>query len=103
MHIADHIICLDNQKNLVESVITYVGKKSVSQYVRVQFGDESVGITGDQLFWNAENDLWINASSFGDILINDDIDMYLIGVAQYHNFLVTKNDICVHNFCHHLL
>ena len=66
----------------------------------VKFGDERIGVIGDQLFWNAENNVWIGALSLGveGILVKENVDAYLIGVARYHNFLVTKTDICVHNF-----
>jgi hypothetical protein len=100
VQVGDDVVCLDDEKKLAEGVITYVGKKPVSHYVRVQFGGESVEIACDQLFWNAENDVWIDASSLSmaGILVKENVDAYLIGVAQYHNFLVTKADICVHNF-----
>ena len=100
IYIGDRVVCLDNEKNNVESYVTYVGKKSVEQYACLQFGNERVGMACDQLFWHAESDSWVDALSLqdGGILKRAKVDVYLIGIAHYHNYFVTKNDMCVHNF-----
>jgi hypothetical protein len=105
----DCIICLDHENNQVESYITYVKSKSIPQYARMHVGNELIGVSRDQQFYGKNEDAWIDVDdlkngyvlSDSEIvveLINETIDVYLIGVAQYHNFFVTEKDICVHNF-----
>lgn len=111
--VGDYVVCFDNEKNLVESIVTYVEKKSVTQYVHVSIGDGCVNVASDQQFYNVYNDSWIAASCLqscdvltackNDLcvtveLVDESLDVYVVGVAKYHNFFVTTHDVCVHNF-----
>ena len=100
IYIGDRIVCLDNEKNNIESYVTYVGKKSVEQYACLQFGDERIEVACDQLFFDEKNNVWVSALSLpnSEVLRGDKVDVYFLGVARYHNYFVTKNDMCVHNF-----
>ena len=100
IYIGDRVVCLDNEKNNVESIVTYVGKNCVDKYVLVRYTDECIEAACDQLFLNEENNSWIDALSLQDseVINRSKADVYQISVAHYHNYFVTKKDICVHNF-----
>jgi len=102
----DWVACYDgvNKKN-VESVITCVVKKTVDSYVRIVFDGESIYVARDQQFYDALHNTWITADLLSKLdkffvveHINESIDLYLICVAQYHNFFVSLHNICAHNF-----
>jgi hypothetical protein len=107
--VGDRILCYDADKNVVEGKITYITRKLVDVYVRIAIADECISVARDQLLRDEICDAWIVAASLknGDIfaghavaveLVNEPIDLYLLSVAQYHNFLVTSADVCAHNF-----
>jgi hypothetical protein len=109
VRVGDCVICDDGANNLVESSVTYIAKRSVDRYICIRIGDENIGVACDQQLYDLINDSWISVSSLknNDVLaehkinvafIDETIDVYLIGVADYHNFFVTSADICAHNF-----
>lgn len=104
LRIGDHVLCYDNQKNIVESPIIHIAKKAFNSYVRITFADECLCIACDQQLYDENNGAWVVAQSLrsnADIaieIVNQPIDLYLITVAQHHNFFVTRADICAHNF-----
>jgi len=107
--IGDRVICLDNKKRTVEGVVIYTAKKTVSDYACVRTSHECIHVACDQQFYSAQDDLLIPILSLesSDALttkicsinfIKESTDVYLLGVAEHHNFLITREDICVHNF-----
>jgi len=110
--VGDRVICLDTAKRTVEGLVTYTGKKIVHRYACIQIGNECINVACDQQFYSAQDSLLIPVSSIGNrnILsiqktkiysikfIEESINVYLLGVAEYHNFFVTCSDICAHNF-----
>lgn len=109
LQVGDRVICYDTAKNHVEELVSNVIKKSIDQYVRIHVADEYIRVACDQLLYDDESATWITAASLktGDVLagrtitvelINEPSDVYLISVAQYHNFFVSSLDICTHNF-----
>jgi hypothetical protein len=107
--IGEHVFCYDNQKNIIESPIIHIAKKSVDRYVRITTANEYLRVACNQRLYDESNEAWVIATVLknGDNLaghaiaievINEPIDLYLITVAQHHNFFVTRADICAHNF-----
>lgn len=104
LRVGDSVLCYDAQKSIVASSVVYVAKKSVDCYARIILADECLCVACDQQLYDENNKTWIVSQSLSnnaDItieVINKPIDLYLISVAQHHNFFVTKADICAHNF-----
>jgi hypothetical protein len=109
LHIGDCAVCYDADKNIVEGTISCITRKTVDAYVRIAIADEHIYVACDQLLYDENCDVWIVAALLknGDILaghtitvefVNTPIDLYLLSVAQHHNFFVTKSDVCAHNF-----
>ena len=110
--VGDRVLCRDNEKKSVEGFVTYISKKTVYRYASVQTSNECISVSWDQQFYSAHNNLLIPALSLkvDDALgiqkskicsikfVEEPIDVYLLGIAQYHNFLNYLFDICVHNF-----
>lgn len=108
LYIGDWVICR-NETDIVESIVTYVGKKTVFRYAKVWIGNKWVEAAVDQKIYRKNEDTWIDVGGLksGDVLsgsdiivelINEPVEVYLIGIAKYHNFFVTENEVCVHNF-----
>lgn len=109
LHIGDYVVCYDSNKNYIASKVACINKKSVEQCVRIAISEESLSLACDQRLYKEDNNTWVAAESLqnGDVLagqiidvelIDQPIDVYLLSVAQYHNFFVTKADLCAHNF-----
>lgn len=104
LRVGDSVLCYDAQKSIVASSVVHVAKKSVDRYACITVADECLCVACGQQLYDENNKAWIVAQSLSnsaDItieVINEPIDLYLISVAQHHNFFVTKADICAHNF-----
>jgi len=110
LRVGDCVLCCDEKQNFAERPVVFLAKRVIERYVSVCVGDEYVHVACDQRFYSEKNDTWITASdlekcdTFGQhtvaaiSLVEKSVDVYLIGVAEYHNFFVTTADICAHNF-----
>ena len=102
LSVGDYVICYDTDKNLTKSKILYCAKKGVDKYIHLKISHEYIDIACDQQFYDAKINSWVTAEYLSDYdiieLIEEPIDVYIIGVEKYHNFFVSADDICVHNF-----
>jgi hypothetical protein len=109
LSINDSLLSYDANNNCIESTVTDITKKVIDHYVRLTIADECISIASDQLLYDESHNSWVIAALLknDDLLkkhkikvelINESIDVYLISIANYHNFLVTKKNICAHNF-----
>lgn len=109
IRVGDQVLCFDANKQYVSATVISVSKKTVDSYIRIGIANENMCVACDQQLYDEKSNSWVVASALknGDILsghvvevvlINDPIDVYVLSVVQYHNFFVTKADVCVHNF-----
>lgn len=109
LRLGDYLLCYYSDENIVEGKIVSVIKKTIDEYVQVVVGQHNICIACDQQMYDECSGEWIVAQLLknGDILaghtvavelVKEPIDVYLLSVAQHHNFFVTKLDICAHNF-----
>ncbi|HLC07000.1 MAG TPA: hypothetical protein VJJ26_02315 [Candidatus Babeliales bacterium] len=107
LRVGDCVICCDKEKNFVESSVVFVAKQSVTRYMRIAIDNEHLCAACDQQFYNVKDDVWIVAPNLKVLashnitaisLVEKAVNVYLVGVAEHHNFFVTTADICAHNF-----
>ncbi len=101
LKVGDVVICWDDTHNFVERPICYVARKSIPHYVSVAIDDEFLELSANQQLYDTATASWIMVSDFDNALIKfkeESVDVYVITVGQYHNFFVSKADICAHNF-----
>lgn len=107
--IGDQIIACGQYDNYVEDKVIYISKKIIARHLHIKIGTEDLLVACDHWLYDKITGSWIVAESLknGDLLsgypivielIQDPIDVYIIGTEKYHNFFVTTYDICVHNF-----
>jgi hypothetical protein len=100
--IGDYVICYDSDKKFAESRVIYCAKKYTDKYIHLKTSNEYIDVAYDQKFYDIQTNTWLNAESlsyFNTIeLIENPIDVYVIGVEKYYNFFVSSSDICAHNF-----
>ena len=109
IHVGDRVICYDAQNNFVESAVIDAAHTTINRYVRIALAEEVICAAVDQRIYDEKRDIWISVVSLknGDVLsghalaiemIEESIDVYMLSIAKHHNFLVSKIDLCVHNF-----
>lgn len=111
----DIILCFDSAQNIVERPVVYITKKHISSYARVLINNEYINLSPDQKFYSITNNTWfsiLNLQAHNILSIQPSkisfiesielkcipIDIYLLSIAEHHNFFVTKANICAHNF-----
>jgi hypothetical protein len=96
--VGDYVVCYDDNHTFVERPVVDITKKSADSYVRICLGDEYIAMASDQKLYNNRG-VWVVASDVDKAEFKEDsIDVYLLSIAQYHNFFVSHADICAHNF-----
>lgn len=102
-------------KKYVTKQICSVTKTSVDRICTVHLGNICIICAPDQLFFCINANSWVHASELnsGDELlcgqnkkclvnfvecIDQQSDVYQISVSDVHNFSVSQNDVCAHNF-----
>ena len=115
LSVGDLIFCFDDDNNCVERPITNVVHKCVPRYVCVQIRDESVDVSGAQQLYDAQEHKWVAVAHLKNnscVLthqpergyiksiqwVDELIEVYCLSVAEYHNFFISRADICAHNF-----
>jgi hypothetical protein len=104
LKIGDSVVCFDNEQKFVARPILFIHTKHLSQYARLVIDAEVIKLSAQQKIYNVATASWIVVSDLDNLcgslieLKNDPIDLYVLSVAEYHNFFISKSDICVHNF-----
>jgi len=107
--VGDYVVCSSSEQKHISGLVIYAGKKHVNHHIRIDVAGESTSVVCDQQFYDQETSKWIaadalqganefNGKSVSVYHRNEPLEVYIIGVAQYHNFFVTSSDICAHNF-----
>lgn len=115
LSINDKVLCYDFKSGLsLEKSITHTRLQRIKKYIQIDFDNESLCVAPDQelylsnkqsiqahhilkghsLLKNIQEDYSIKALQYMD----QEADVYDITVDECHNFYVTHQDICVHNF-----
>src|SRR5688572_13207812 len=74
----DNVLCFDKNRNIVERPIIYTAQKLIDSYEKVHIGDEWIGCSPDQLFYNTDSDKWISILLLNDHMILSREDSLLV-------------------------
>lgn len=113
--VGDMVLCFDNEKQLVERPVVCIKKKFFPTYAHVVINGNSINLSLEQKAYNTNQGSWTSIADvrLGDTVLaqlgescsieavelkNIPIDVYLLSIAEYHNFFVSEADICAHNF-----
>lgn len=111
----DHVVSWDLQEDYTLAPVIAVTSKKVSTAIRLEIEEDTLICDSEQLFYLPEEHRWCKArdlelekkllrhnGTYASILYKEIIPettcIYDISVQDYHNFLVTKQGIVVHNF-----
>jgi hypothetical protein len=115
LQVGDKVLCYNPEGLLVERPIIYTTQKNSEQYIQILIGDQLIKTAYDQKFYLPQENTWIEAQhiaishtllknypNFFPIItlhqVHQPTTLYMIAVADYHNFCVSTLDIQVHNF-----
>lgn len=116
LDVGDRVVCYDFKGKCTERSITYTRKEHVKSYIQITVNSEKIYVTSNQKFFLPNSGRWIKSSNIKprdnyllqhctelvqieDVQeIHEEVDVYDITVDEYHNFLVSHENICVHNF-----
>ncbi|MGC2310016.1 MAG: polymorphic toxin-type HINT domain-containing protein [Candidatus Babeliaceae bacterium] len=115
LQVNDTVLCFDNNNRLVERPITHILKRHINNYMHLSVNDECIDCAPNQPLYVSEQQTWIKADKLKNIFlplntqttsykishvhkVNEEIDVYLLSIADYHNFCVSKADLRAHNF-----
>jgi Novel toxin 21 len=99
--VGELVICWDDTQQFVARPIFFITKKRVSRYACIVIDDETIKLSGKQKLYNMASRSWTTVRDLKNMLVklrNEPIDLYMLSVEEYHNFFVSKADICAHNF-----
>jgi len=109
----DHVLCFDDQRRLVERPVIFIAKKQIDRYICLMVNNEVICACCDQKLLSVVNNEWVIVQKLRehDLLMaaetnyaltsiemkNESVDVYVLSVAEYHNFFVSKVDLSAHN------
>jgi len=115
LKVGDLVVCCDNNHTYVEKVITHTTAYKARDCMCICIDGATIVTSRYHNFYIFDQKIWKMAQDLkeGDLLVGrsgigmpiqkittivQDVDLYDIAVKDCHNFLVSKNNILVHNF-----
>jgi hypothetical protein len=110
----DLVLCYDGKGNYVEKPVTAVTKKETAHFLQFTINGEIINVAPEQKFYRPTKQRWTKAQHLTQkhvllqhqaklvridkiIEIEQEATVFAITVADHHNFLVSRQDIVVHN------